>query len=621
MSCTNITTCFRIGTDYKDRLITPTDGLGGLSDFRYEIKNQLGGLVKNLTVGAGLEIVGDKIVIQGDSLEDLTVGKYDAVFWLDINGQTRDLFSEQLEISADKCDCQNLYNLAFTIIPVDISENVVNIYLSWEDLTPEQILELQKPAVDAGNEVRQQVNEYIDAKELQINPVILAAENATQNANDAAQTANTAAQNADEKATAAQTAANNANDATSDANTATTNANDATLAANTAATNAQDEADAAQQTNTDIQLAENIRISNENERIGAENDRQAWEDERDENEDERILNESTRVSSENTRVSAENTRISNESTRHSQESTRQSNETTRQNQEGTRQTNENTRVSNESSRVTAENSRVSAESARVLAETARVANDANRLAVVASYTHSGNKEVVVSSFSGNTMTSVGHGLANGDRLAVTLTTSASNNGTAGILNTVPILSQMPTSVSSTGFYVINATADTFQLSATSGGSILNVNPAADFTLYKFEVPTPLILPFTSLPASNSYRVLINGGIFKEPSYIYVNGNNVTVGALADSMGQLVSTTIVFNNMYLLGNIDISVRATKGGLIINRRRELIYWNPSGNLTNESGNTRIVHFSNKTPITALQMQLVILANGATIKIIRE
>ena len=145
MSCTNITTCFRIGTDYKDRIITPTDGLGGLSDFRYEIKTHMGGLVKNLTVGSGLEIVGDKIVIQGDALEDLTVGKYDAVFWLDINGNTHDLFSEQLEISADKCDCQNLYNLAFTIIPVDISENVVNIYLSWEDLTPEQKEELTGP--------------------------------------------------------------------------------------------------------------------------------------------------------------------------------------------------------------------------------------------------------------------------------------------------------------------------------------------------------------------------------------------------------------------------------------------------------------------------------------------
>src|SRR5690606_20463375 len=148
MSCTNITTCFRIGTDYNDRLITPTEGLGGLSDFRYEIKNQLGGLVKNLTVGAGLEIVGDKIVIQGDALEDLPVGKYDAVFWLDINGQARDLFSEQLEISADKCDCQNLYNLAFTIIPVDISETVTEIRLNFDDLTPEQQLALTGPKGD-----------------------------------------------------------------------------------------------------------------------------------------------------------------------------------------------------------------------------------------------------------------------------------------------------------------------------------------------------------------------------------------------------------------------------------------------------------------------------------------
>lgn len=146
MSCNKINTCFRYGTDYQDRLISFQNGIAGLSNFRYEITQRE--TVINLTVGNGLDIIGDKVCIQGDALESLLPDAYDTVFWLDINGQTRDLFSEQLEISADKCDCANVYNLAFTIIPVDIEETVTEIRLNFDDLTPEQQLALTGPKGD-----------------------------------------------------------------------------------------------------------------------------------------------------------------------------------------------------------------------------------------------------------------------------------------------------------------------------------------------------------------------------------------------------------------------------------------------------------------------------------------
>lgn len=290
---TKLKTCLIYGEDYKDKVILFKEGVAGLSNYQYEVKNSFGALVKTLTIGDGLEIVGTTVCIQGDALETISVGIYSAIFWFDINGETRKLFDEDLKISNDGCDCANIYNLSFTIVPVELSESTVNIYLNWEDLTPAQIQELQQPALDA------------------------------------AVIANTAADNANTATSNANTATTNANNATTNANNAANNANNSAQLANDAADSASEAANEANDTNTAVQLAENARVLAENERVAQENDRQAFEDEREDNEDERILNESDRVTAESTRDNNENSRQTAENNRVTAENTRIQNESTR----------------------------------------------------------------------------------------------------------------------------------------------------------------------------------------------------------------------------------------------------------------------------------------------------
>lgn len=150
MSCKHLKTCFIAGEDYTDRNIEFTEGTSGLSNFRYEIKNQLGGIVKEMVPGDGLSILGNIIIIEADALETLSVGQFSAAFWADVNTYTRRIFTEELEISTDGCSCANIYNLSFTIVPVKITE-VINQFLDYDSLTPEQKAALKGVKGDKGD--------------------------------------------------------------------------------------------------------------------------------------------------------------------------------------------------------------------------------------------------------------------------------------------------------------------------------------------------------------------------------------------------------------------------------------------------------------------------------------
>ena len=93
---------------------------------------------------------------------------------------------------------------------------------TFEDLTPEQIEQIQKPALDAAKSA---------------NDAATKANSAAQSANDAAAEANNAAKSANDAATKANSAAQSANDAAAEANNAAKSANDAAAAANEAAQN------------------------------------------------------------------------------------------------------------------------------------------------------------------------------------------------------------------------------------------------------------------------------------------------------------------------------------------------------------------------------------------------
>lgn len=156
-----------------------------------------------------------------------------------------------------------------------------------------------------------------------------------------------------------------------------------------------------EETNTNVEDAEAIRVENENQRIANEESRKSAETARDteeqkrsaaesqraETEEARKLNESTRQDNEEVRKSNENTRISNESARKSSESVRESNESgrvaaeeARDEAETLRNRNETSRIANENERNAAESTRQTNEAARIHAENDRESSEGTRIA-------------------------------------------------------------------------------------------------------------------------------------------------------------------------------------------------------------------------------------------------
>lgn len=108
-------------------------------------------------------------------------------------------------------------------VPVNLVEEAVVLPgkpLTYDDLTPEQIEELQRPAIEAAETANEAAKN---------------ADTATEKANIAAQSATTATTNANNAASEATTAALLANEATDNANSAALNANNAATSANAAA--------------------------------------------------------------------------------------------------------------------------------------------------------------------------------------------------------------------------------------------------------------------------------------------------------------------------------------------------------------------------------------------------
>lgn len=166
---------------------------------------------------------------------------------------------------------------------------------TFEDFTPEQLADLQRPAVEAAER----------------------ADKATQDAISA----------------------------TKNVTSATDSANQAATRANEAAKNAEDNAAEAERINTTISAHEEARIEAEASRKGAEEARVTAESDRDKAEQERDAAEKSRVSAESTRATAENQRVQTENDRVSAEETRVKNEASRNAAEEKRVKAEDARVS------------------------------------------------------------------------------------------------------------------------------------------------------------------------------------------------------------------------------------------------------------------------------------
>lgn len=183
---------------------------------------------------------------------------------------------------------------------------------TYDDFTPEQIAELQRPATEAA-EVS--------------NAAAQRAEAAAESVQEAVEDAEQASQSAQQAATAAQEAVTNVNAVIGKAETAINNANTAAETANTAveSVNALEER---------VEQAEATRVQSETQRQTAETNRASSEQRREANETQRQKKfaqiESDATSLENSlneaeaqRVSAENARVSAETQRETAEQNRE----------------------------------------------------------------------------------------------------------------------------------------------------------------------------------------------------------------------------------------------------------------------------------------------------------
>lgn len=142
---------------------------------------------------------------------------------------------------------------------------------------------------------------------------------------------------------------------------------------------------------------------------------------------------------------------------------------------------------------------------------------------IATYTHTTNKEIMVSAVDvdTDTFTSVGHGLANGDILYMVI------NNDAGLIFLVDKIPGGLTSVTNQ-YYVVNKTDDTFQLSLTSGGAAIDItdNANLDLTKWHFEKVDTNNVQITNLSLYRC-RLLISGKSLHYNATQKIFPNNLT----------------------------------------------------------------------------------------------
>lgn len=166
--------------------------------------------------------------------------------------------------------------------------------------------------------------------------------------------------------------------------------------------------------------------------------------------------------------------------------------------------------------------------------------------LIASYTHSGNKEVQPTAvdLATGTFTAVGHGLVNGDVIFPILN--------LGYLEaTFGIIRPFPTGLLLQRYFVVEKTNDTFKVSATSGGTAVTFtsNTYMDLTKWHFEKKVVAILIISNITERDT-RIVFSGWVLSpfltiSPS---VDGSG-GFGSINTFIGS--GTTVTNNGMSIL----------------------------------------------------------------------
>lgn len=452
----------------------------------------------------------------------------------------------------------------------------------FDDFSPEQISLLQQPAIEAAERADLATSEAITA---------------TNNANTATNNANNATSNANNAAQAADQAASTASDATERTIVATTNARNATQ-------NAIDATSEAEQKIDDLERRTQIAI---NDTISSTNAQVAIVD--------------VAVSDANTAITNANkaTTLANNAADFANSQRGWSPYFVFESDGAQRLVKKLADwIGGTGAKPTNNVGRYVTDAGGFTTVKANAANFKGEMGnnVITSYTHTGNKQVAVTSidYTTNTFTSASHGLTNGQEVAFNVLPATN------IITMLPFANAWNVTNVNSGFFVINATTDTFQLSSTSGGSVLPLVQRAtvDFTKWVIEVVQDTSNLSMTFSPSKHIQVVVKGNTSRNARYVLPNGLNVYSGY----KNAIYSLTVLSNTYNINGYILIDIITNSSGVIIN------YINKSLNINNSVLSMFNEDYylipditTNLTSLTSIILQSFKLMNGCEIYIIKK
>jgi|GEM_PF-2547525 len=238
-------------------------------------------------------------------------------------------------------------------------------------------------------------------------------------------------------------------------------------------------------------------------------------------------------------------------------------------------------------------------------------------APIATYVHTANKEVAVSAVDvdTDTFTSVGHGLENGSRLSPIANYDA---GKIYAYDKYPggLVRQDP------AYYVVNKTADTFQLSLTNGGAAINLteNANMDLTKWHFEVP-PSNIVITGLETGRKCLVKYKmRSLFGNVGYLFVNDESPASDCLFSGVTVFAAgTNIELGDVDMYGTILIDYTDYLRKTCFSQRISSSTVSTVG--VSIYSNRCIVNFAlREQDITSIKLNLVNIANRSVLEVYR-
>lgn len=136
--------------------------------------------------------------------------------------------------------------------------------------------------------------------------------------------------------------------------------------------------------------------------------------------------------------------------------------------------------------------------------TGNVVNRVTALEFKTKLVYNENIEKIISSvnFDTDIIVSPAHGFVNGDKVTIT-----KNANSVAVENPISLI---PGGLKIERYFVVNATADSFQLSSEIGGSVINLTPNPTMDLSKIHVEKLMNngVQISNLPPAQAYRVLV-----------------------------------------------------------------------------------------------------------------